>query len=271
MRLQSWLCFWFFCLLTPQVFAENPSHLSVELISEFSAVHPGEVLQVGLRFKIEKGWHIYWQNPGDAGLAPSVTWNLPPGFKVSSIQWPIPKRIPLPSVMDYGYENEILLPATVIVPRHWDSSSPVSISAQVHWLVCKETCIPGQAALHLEIPTETGKPLDSRWKKLFEQTRQTLPQPMPSPWKIRGSLDNKAFYLSVSIGSDFSKGWFFPLKPNQIDNTAEQEFKSSAGTVQLTIKRSDQLLENVKTLQGVLVLEDEAGPKGYWVNTPISQ
>src|SRR5208337_4677480 len=39
-------------------------HLKVELISEQSSSPPGQPLWVGLLFRLEPGWHIYWQNPG---------------------------------------------------------------------------------------------------------------------------------------------------------------------------------------------------------------
>ena len=28
-------------------------------------------------FDLEKGWHIYWVNPGDSGEPPKIQWQLP--------------------------------------------------------------------------------------------------------------------------------------------------------------------------------------------------
>lgn len=42
-------------------------HGTVELISGHDSIQPGRNFQLGLKFQLEKGWHIYWTNPGDAG------------------------------------------------------------------------------------------------------------------------------------------------------------------------------------------------------------
>ena len=39
------------------------------------------------------GWHTYWKYSGDAGFPLEMKWNLPPGWKVGEIQWPIPLKI----------------------------------------------------------------------------------------------------------------------------------------------------------------------------------
>ncbi len=68
-------------------------HLKVELISEQATAPPGQPLWVGLLFRLEQGWHIYWQNPGDSGEPPKIRWELPAGFVAGSIRWPQPIRL----------------------------------------------------------------------------------------------------------------------------------------------------------------------------------
>ena len=47
-------------------------HGTVELIAENQSITAGHKLNLGLRFELEKGWHIYWVNPGDSGEPPRV-------------------------------------------------------------------------------------------------------------------------------------------------------------------------------------------------------
>src|SRR5215469_8957552 len=91
-------------------------HVAVSLIAETRSVVPGRAFQVALRQQIEPGWHTYWSNPGDSGLPTSIEWALPPDFKAGQIVWPVPKRIAYGPVVDYGYENEVLLPVSIDVP-----------------------------------------------------------------------------------------------------------------------------------------------------------
>src|ERR1700755_1591095 len=77
-------------------------HIEAELVSDVESVQPGQPFLVGVRFKIDSDWHIYWKNPGDSGIPPKITWNLPPGFTVGDLQWPVPKRIEVATLINYG-------------------------------------------------------------------------------------------------------------------------------------------------------------------------
>ncbi|MGC9159266.1 MAG: protein-disulfide reductase DsbD domain-containing protein, partial [Terracidiphilus sp.] len=86
-------------------------HVRVELVAPEEDFYPGSPRNdAGFYFKLDPGWHIYWKNPGDAGEPPQVQWKLPPGVTAGPIQFPAPQRLPLGPLMDFGYQNEVLLP-----------------------------------------------------------------------------------------------------------------------------------------------------------------
>src|SRR5260221_6217540 len=55
-------------------------NVKAHLVSEVSAIAPGQSFWVALEFNIRDGWHTYWRNPGDSGQATTLKWQLPPGF-----------------------------------------------------------------------------------------------------------------------------------------------------------------------------------------------
>jgi len=83
-------------------------HVKVDMVAEEKGLVRGKTLWVGFKFEVEKDWHIYWVNPGDSGEPPRSQWKLPPGFRAGAVQWPSPIRLTAPSIVDYGYEGEIL-------------------------------------------------------------------------------------------------------------------------------------------------------------------
>ena len=103
-------------------------HGNLELIAPQRSIAPGRRLWVGLHFKLEKQWHIYWTNPGDSGEPPKVEWRLPPGFRAGPLQWPIPTLLRNQSIVDYGYEGEVLLPVPIYPPAHL-ASGPANLRA----------------------------------------------------------------------------------------------------------------------------------------------
>ena len=64
----------------------------------------------------DAGWHTYWRNPGDAGEATQIAWTLPAGWQAGDIVWPVPRRLPLGPIMNYGYEGRAVLPVPISIP-----------------------------------------------------------------------------------------------------------------------------------------------------------
>src|SRR5882724_5980594 len=126
-------------------------HGTVELVAEHNSIQPGRDFQVGLKFQLEKGWHIYWTNPGDAGQPPRVTWDLPAGMSAGAILWPYPKPLSAFSAVDFGYEDEV----TLLVPMQANVSlkpATTNLNADLKLIVCQDVCIPGKAKLSLSLP-----------------------------------------------------------------------------------------------------------------------
>jgi DsbC/DsbD-like thiol-disulfide interchange protein len=268
-RLLTFGFFFLLALLPLAAMAQDADHAKVELLSETSALIPGKPVTLGLHFTMDKGWHIYWKNPGDAGLATSVSWKLSAGFKAGKILWPTPQVLPFPSVTDFGYENETLLMVPVKVPENLKPGETFTFAAKVQWLVCNQICIPGEADLHLEIPVASGVTSGAD-NPLFASTRQTLPVRLPKTWKASGTLDAKQFVLTFQTAA--SGAFFFPSTPIQIDNNAPQTFETAGSGFTLTVKRSDQLTADVQKLAGVLVVKSADGKQtGYEVTIPLSQ
>ncbi len=259
------------CALNAQATSvTNQPHISVELISQTSTLQAGQPVTLGFHFKIARGWHLYWSNPGDSGLAPEFIWTLPEGFQAQPVLWPTPQRLPQASLMDYGYKNDVFFMVPVQVPADAHPGAVVTFSARARWLVCDEICVPGRADLELKMVVKNKKPGPSRKAKLFTAALKSLPLAWPDHWKAQGTLEDKAFHLSLSGPSKVTDAWFFPLRPNQIDNPAAQIFRTQSHVLRLDLKRSDQLTAGVQTLEGVVVLKTKNGSKGYRVAVPLS-
>src|SRR6185369_7282273 len=112
---------------------------------------------LGLRLRLADGWHTYWRNPGDAGVAPELTLELPEGASAGPIAWPTPARVAEGSLMTYAYSGEVLLPVTVTPPP---SGGVLTVKAHATWLVCRDICVPEEANFQLDLPVGVAKPSD---------------------------------------------------------------------------------------------------------------
>jgi thiol:disulfide interchange protein DsbD len=253
-------------------------HGTLELIAENQWIEKrelaaGQEFDVGLRFQLEKGWHIYWVNPGDSGEPPRVEWRLASGLSAGAIEWPAPRRLEnSPSIVDYGYEDAILL----IVPMHADpilaAEQSAHIGAGVKLLVCShDMCIPGKAQLSLTLPIESHVSAPySRYADLFAATRKSLPRPAPANWRFSVSDTNDSFVLAANLGHKMpiTQAIFFPLAESQIANASTQKLLPVAGGFRLTLRKSDQLLKPIARLKGVLALSAD---QAYLIDVPLSK
>ena len=68
---------------------------------------------------LDEHWHVYWRNPGDAGLPPRINWKLPDGFTAGEIMWPTPEVIVTEPLVSYGYHGDVLLPVLITPPKNF--------------------------------------------------------------------------------------------------------------------------------------------------------
>ncbi|MGO9210931.1 MAG: protein-disulfide reductase DsbD domain-containing protein [Terriglobales bacterium] len=242
-------------------------HGTVELLSEQESIQPGRAIHLGLHFRLEKGWHIYWINPGDSGEPPQLEWHLPAGLRAGTIEWPAPSRLPIPPLMDYGYEGEVLLLVPIENTAGLAPGEEAALSADMKAIVCREVCIPARAQLSLSLPVRAERPRESAGTDaMFSAVRKTLPKPAPASWKSSARDLGESFELRVNTGHSAPAAWFAPLEPLEIENAAPQKSVSTAAGVRLILKKSDQLLKPVSRLRGVLVLPQGA----YLIDAPVA-
>ena len=149
-------------LASPAAFALSGNvvatdNVKARLVSEVSAIAPGQSFWVALELNIRDGWHTYWRNPGDSGQATTLKWQLPPGFTAGDIVWTTPHRFELPPLVNYGYAKHAVHLVKITAPKDLKVGAPVALSAKASWLVCSDVCIPEDADLQVKLPV-SGAP-----------------------------------------------------------------------------------------------------------------
>ncbi|CAA7627000.1 Thiol:disulfide interchange protein dsbD 1 [Candidatus Terasakiella magnetica] len=127
----------------------------VRLIAAAASIAPSQPLKLGLQFRMQPGWKIYWRSPGDAGYPPRIDWNGSDNLGQPVIRWPAPHRFVLSGLQNHGYTGEVVLPLDVTPPN---PGRPVRITAAVEFLACAQVCVPQHADLTLNLEAGTGAP-----------------------------------------------------------------------------------------------------------------
>lgn len=264
----------FFCIT---VASPADCQISAELISEVRSVQPGESFWVAVCLTMDEGWHTYWRNPGDAGLATTINWSLPDGFEAGEIQWPYPHVFGTGDIVSFGYDNEIYLLTELKTPDTSSVATSAKISAAVEWLACKDMCIPQQAELNVEIPINDSSPeIDKDWIIQFNETRKNLPF-KHHDWQITATDSISEIFMKFEPpgGNDVKLAhiFFFPDIPGTISHADEQETTKTETGYILKLKKSPYVLEPLKRLSGVLISStgwsDPGSNKALQVDIPV--
>jgi thiol:disulfide interchange protein DsbD len=152
-------------------------HTRAKLILSADTAKPGDTIWAGVDMKMDTAWHTYWKNPGAAGLATKIEWQLPPGVTAGEIRWPLPEKFPPVEVTTYGYSNEVML----LVPLTLASNLPagsIDLKANVSWLECKDVCVPASQSVEakLNIGPENIASADA---SRIDSWKSKVPMPLP--------------------------------------------------------------------------------------------
>ena len=178
--LRSWLIFLLASLMLgsaadAQIGGER--RMDVQLRLESPKVAPGGSVALAFVMKPKAGWHGYWQNPGDAGVANRPEWRMPPGWSAEPLSYPVPTRLIVAGLMNYVYERDHALLTRIRVPADAQPGKTVPIAVRLDYLVCTdEVCVPERAELNASIDVAAGAP-EARSAE-FDAVREALPRPL---------------------------------------------------------------------------------------------
>ena len=95
---------------------QGDPHIAASLLAESAAPAPGQTVALAIVMKPEKGWHGYWENPGDAGAGMRVDWVAPAGVTLTSFRYPVPERLVIAGLINHVYEHDYAVLLDVTVP-----------------------------------------------------------------------------------------------------------------------------------------------------------
>lgn len=152
--------------------APPENHVTPRLFSPATATGGGETAEIGLEFKMAKGWDTYWRMPGDAGLAPVLEWEGSQNFKSYDMQWPAPHRLSVAELDNYVYEGTVIFPLTIALEN---PGAALELKLHLDLLVCSsEMCVPESHDLSFTLPAGAAAP--SAEAALYRKALAKIPQ-----------------------------------------------------------------------------------------------
>lgn len=241
--------------------AVETEYAFTEFVPEADGVVPGETLWIAIRQEVREGWHVFWENPGDAGLPLAIEWTLPEGFEAGEPLHPSPEYIPVGPLASFAHEGEpvFLLPLTA--PQDAAPGEAIDIEASASWQACEDICVPEEGRFSFSLSVvEEAAPIAAH-APLFAAARAALPSVFEgeAAFSVRGG----AYVLELEPPEGFTDkdAFFFPAVEGLITPAAPQAIIARDGA--LTIEMEPGYLAGYEgeTLRGVLAFADDGGAR----------
>lgn len=241
------------------------THVSIRLLPGQTDVKGGDTITVGIEQTIAPHWHTYWSNPGDSGTSAKIKWSGVEGIEPASIQWPIPSKLPMGPLMNFGYEKKVILLQDLTFPENLPSG-PQDVEATINILVCNEICIPETHTAHFTI-NGSQPPAAAA----IETARTKLPLEMGWATSVAEENGDLVVTIATDTPSAFGKPKTIQLYPEEwglISNPDETRAEKKDSTLILRHKRGDRTLSDAPVSKFVVTYEDASGTrKGIRLST----
>jgi thiol:disulfide interchange protein len=236
-----------------QLLAPGEKAIAARLVAEGDAPAAGGTVTLALVMEPRAGWHGYWANPGDAGVPPTLSFTLPPGFQAAPPRYPVPQRLVIAGLMNYVYEGPYALLVPLSVPRGLAPGTRLPVNLHVDYLACTDQiCVPESASVSTTL-TVSANPARST---AFDAYRSALPKPLGTParFALEGGKLRLAIPLPASVAAE--NPYFFPLTEDALSYAAPQSVTRNGDWL---IVETAPGRTAPKALEGVLAIGENQG------------
>lgn len=251
---------------TAQAQEERPNRATAKLVKEQTIAEPGKTLWIGVHFRIEESWHLYWPGHNDTGIAPEFKVSLPDGWTLGKARWGVPQRHTSPGdIVDYIYDHEMMVLFPLEVPSNVAVGEVVELTMDASWLVCSETCIPEKQTLKSQIRVGVpggAKPVATQLEN-FSKARAAWPASMPEDIdRISAAVSGDRLTIKAKGATRIE---FMPSSAGVPLADAFREGAAEGDTLLATLGQAD---DEVHVVSGIVAVFRGSKQETYWLELP---
>ena len=210
-------------------------YTTTEIILETNGFVAGETTWFAIRQEVREDWHVFWTNPGDAGLPLDLNWELPQGFEAGDILHPIPGFIPVGPLASFAHEGTPVFLIPVAAPENLVVGETISIAIDATWQACEEICVPENGRFEFTAPVIDVSQRENIRPEIFDGARAALPVPFNDEATL--ALRNGSYVLDIPAIEGLANDgvFFFPGPEGLIEPAGRQRVTIADGVMSIAM------------------------------------
>lgn len=210
-------------------------YTTTEIIPETNGFVAGETTWFAIRQEVREGWHVFWTNPGDAGLPLDLSWALPQGFVAGDILHPVPGFIPVGPLASFAHEGTPVFLIPVAAPENLVVGETISIAIDATWQACEEICVPENGRFEFTATVIDASQHENIWPEIFDAARAALPVPFDDETTLALRDGSYVLDLPVIDGLTSDSVFFFPGPEGLIEPAGRQRATIADGVMSIAM------------------------------------
>lgn len=249
----------------------DTDYVQSTLYADRAGFAPGETTWFALRQNVRQGWHVFWINPGNAGLPLALDWSMPAGFEAGDILHPAPEYIPVGPLASYAHEGAPVFLAPVTTPADAQIGDRVDVAINAFWQACEDICVPEETRFEFSLPVlapQNGQASENRL--LFVAARLEHPEPLTAPAEFRRTADGYELAINEWSGDETQDVFFFPEDEGLVKPAAPQSAAIVDGA--LIVKMTPGWIDGppASDLRGVLRIGEGPLAQAFAVTSAVA-
>lgn len=210
-----------------------------------------------VQFMIERGWHLYWRNPGDSGQPPRLSWTLPAGWSASEPIFPVPNHLPEDEDI-LAFEGSLRLLVPVTAPASW-SGGAIAVRLSAEWMTCKEHCVVERQSLGAELVEREGS----------MPTGYPVTAPAELLSELRGEGEERVLVIDASALASSAR-WFPDACPGVLF-PSERMLPMPGGRIEIPVRiREGDAPDRRPVVRGMVVIDSAGVVRAFDLAVPAA-
>ncbi len=215
----------------------------ISVYPQYRQINKMKNFNILVEFKLLNGWHIAWNNAGDAGTPTTFVWQPPHNVTVARLNESTPEKFLYGGILtQFGYSG--IAYYLFNLKTRADFTYDTELKLKISLVACKDVCEPYEPEFTIKLPLQGEQNiLTPEWQSAIEQAQKTFPeQALNAAYAENKNGIIRIIFPDADWAKESASFYFIPYLKNIIAADAEQQASINNNRLEIEAEAEDKHL-----------------------------